>query len=223
MPKVRGHLSKERIVDAAVRLVDEEGLAALTMRRLGRELGVEGMSLYTHFPNKAALLFALVKRLIEEIDPVHAPDADWQERLGAVMRSYRRVGRAHPSIFALMMTRPWDGIALARWDEDLGTLRGAGFGAAEAGYALTVLTSFVTGFVMKEIRQEVRESYGTVEPEGQMAARARGAEYPYLSGSYDYLGGPGAHNDEAFEAGLEVICLGLDALRSGRRSFTTVA
>jgi AcrR family transcriptional regulator len=51
MPAARRQLSQERIMDATVQLVDREGLAALTMRRLGRELGVEGMALYSYFSN----------------------------------------------------------------------------------------------------------------------------------------------------------------------------
>lgn len=223
MPEFSGHLSQERIVDAAVRLVDQEGLAALTMRRLGRELGVEGMSLYTYFPNKAALLFALVKRLIDEIRPVHAPDADWQERLRAVMRSFREVGLAHPSIFALMMTRPWDGYALARMNEDLGTLRGAGFTAEEAGHVLSTLIGFATGFVMKEIRGKVRESFGTPDPDARAAARSRLAAYPYLLASRRYLSGHAPHSARAFEAGLDLICAGAGLLLARRSDTADVA
>ena len=216
MPEARGHLNQERIVDAAVLLVDREGLAALTMRRLGHELGVEGMSLYSHFPSKAALLFALVKRLIEEIRPVHAPDAGWQERLRAVIRSFREVGLAHPSTFALMTTRPWDGLALGRLDQDLGTLRGAGFNAEEAGHILSTMISFATGFIMNEIRGQVRESFGTTEREAGSATRARVVDYPYLSASRRYLSARDPYSEAAFEAGLDLICVGAAAILSRR-------
>ena len=68
----RTALSRERIAAAAVALIDGEGLDALSMRRLGAALGVEAMSLYRHFPSKAALLEAVVARLLAEL-PVPAP------------------------------------------------------------------------------------------------------------------------------------------------------
>jgi AcrR family transcriptional regulator len=54
-------LSRRRVLEEAVRFTDREGLEALTMRRLGSELGVEAMSLYNHIPNKSALLDGMVE------------------------------------------------------------------------------------------------------------------------------------------------------------------
>ena len=83
----RTTLSRERIAAAAVALIDGEGLDALSMRRLGAELGVEAMSLYRHFPSKAALLEAVVARLLAEL-PVPAPTAArWQDAFRALARA----------------------------------------------------------------------------------------------------------------------------------------
>jgi len=76
---------------------------------------------------------------------------------------------------------------------------------------LSALTSYVTGFVITEIRGPVREAFGTAE------AEARLAEFPYLSASRGYLGGPGRHSEAAFEAGLDLLCLGAAAVLSGRQ------
>src|SRR5438445_219376 len=85
----RAVLSRERIVAAAVSLIDTEGLDALSMRRLGHALDVEAMSLYRHFPSKGALLEAVVARLLAEL-PVPAPTAArWQDAFRAVARAYR--------------------------------------------------------------------------------------------------------------------------------------
>ena len=65
---VRQPLTRQRVLDAAVRVVDGEGLGALTMRRLGRELGVEAMSLYRHVPSKEALLDGVVETVLGELE-----------------------------------------------------------------------------------------------------------------------------------------------------------
>src|SRR5688572_16925447 len=91
----REPLSRQRILDAAVKLVDAEGLNALTMRRLAGELGVEGASLYKHIPNKAALHFGMMRTIFQEMNPDYPKDeADWQGRLRAGMRSFRQLGLA---------------------------------------------------------------------------------------------------------------------------------
>src|SRR5438094_7026697 len=100
----RTTLSRERIAAAAVALIDGEGLDALSMRRLGAELGVEAMSLYRHFPSKAALLEAVVARLLAEL-PVPAPTtARWQDAFRALARAYRVLLTRHPNAIPLLAT-----------------------------------------------------------------------------------------------------------------------
>ena len=66
-------ISRDAIVTAAIRLLDREGLTAISMRRLGEELGVEAMSLYNHVQNKAALLDGLFERVLNELpEPIRA-------------------------------------------------------------------------------------------------------------------------------------------------------
>jgi AcrR family transcriptional regulator len=216
MTTARRPLSREQIVEAALALLDREGLTALTMRRLGRELGVEGMAIYSHFRNKAELLFALVKRFIDEIHPEYEPGADWQMRLRAAMRSFRRVGLAHPSVFSLLTTRPWDGVALRRLDEDLSWLHEAGFSPEASAYALSTLLSFVTGFVTREIRSTLRQPFAVAESDASFISEQVRASYPYLAAARRYMYGPDASHETAFETGLDVIFAGLNALRSGK-------
>src|SRR5437879_8120056 len=117
----RTALSRERIAVAAVALIDGEGLDALSMRRLGAELGVEAMSLYRHFPSKAALLEAVVARLLAEL-PVPAPTAArWQEAFRALARAYRALLTRHPNAIPLLAT-----LELSH----PGSLAGAGAGIA---------------------------------------------------------------------------------------------
>ncbi|MFC4532754.1 TetR/AcrR family transcriptional regulator C-terminal domain-containing protein [Sphaerisporangium dianthi] len=101
-------LSPERIVAAAVEILDAEGLDALTMRHLGTRLGVAAMSLYRHVPNRDALLSAVVGHLFAEtvVDPV--PAVPWTEALTGFGAAYRRTLLAHPHAVPLLATHPVD-------------------------------------------------------------------------------------------------------------------
>jgi TetR/AcrR family tetracycline transcriptional repressor len=98
-------LTRDELVDAALGIVDTEGLAALTMRRLAAAVGVEAMSLYYHVPHKEALLDATVERMRSEMRlPATAP-SDWADALEAIFVEYRRVLAAHPNMLPLAARR----------------------------------------------------------------------------------------------------------------------
>ncbi len=98
-------LTRDELLDAALGIVDSEGLAALTMRRLAAAVGVEAMSLYYHVPHKEALLDGVVERMRSEMRlPETAPD-DWADALEAVFVEYRRVLAAHPNMLPLAARR----------------------------------------------------------------------------------------------------------------------
>src|SRR5204862_3258133 len=93
-------LSRERIAAAAMALVDREGLAALSTRRLGDELGCEAMSIYHHFPSKAHLMDALIDLMIAEVQIESATEqTDWLARLRHGTHSFRAVSLKHPKLF----------------------------------------------------------------------------------------------------------------------------
>lgn len=100
-------LSHDRIVAAALALVDAEGMEALSTRRLAAELGVSGPSLYNHFATKDELIDAVVDAVLGEVDISMFPDPDWRSALERWARSYRAVLAAHPHIVpALAYGRP---------------------------------------------------------------------------------------------------------------------
>src|ERR671913_1313899 len=103
----RQPLSRQRILEAAVRFVDREGLEALSMRKLGSELGVEAMSLYNHVPNKDALLDGMVEVLLGELE-VPAESQSWEERIRQGYGAFRRLAHRHPNVFPLLVNRPPD-------------------------------------------------------------------------------------------------------------------
>jgi AcrR family transcriptional regulator len=98
-------LTRDELLDAALGIVDSDGLSALTMRRLGDVVGVEAMSLYHHVPNKQTLLDWTVDRMRAEMRlPETAPD-DWADALEIIFVEYRRVLAAHPNMLPLAARR----------------------------------------------------------------------------------------------------------------------
>src|SRR5919202_194847 len=97
-------LDRRVILHAALQLVDAEGLAALSMRRLGARLGVEAMSLSYYVPDKAALVQGLAEVILDDLQLPSAPVHAWQTAVREVARSFRRLGLAHPNVFPLLAT-----------------------------------------------------------------------------------------------------------------------
>ncbi|MGD9890067.1 MAG: TetR/AcrR family transcriptional regulator C-terminal domain-containing protein [Dehalococcoidia bacterium] len=162
----RRPLTRRRILTAALRLVDREGLEALSMRRLGKALGVEAMSLYNHVPNKAALLDGIVELLLDELE-IPGPEAgDWRERFRRINQSYRRVAHAHPRAFPLAITRPYNTPGpLRQVEATLQILHEAGFDAETALHLFQTGSSYTSGYVLAEITR-------TERPATEMAASA---------------------------------------------------
>jgi len=150
---MRVKLTRRLILERALALADAEGLRAVTMRRLGSELGVEAMSLYHHVPNKEALLDGLVELVLEETRVV-PPRADWREHMTAHAHALRAAGHAHPRVMQLFATRAVGSPAWAGAVEDtLAVLLAAGFAPQQAVHLYRLHATFVTGYVLWELRQ----------------------------------------------------------------------
>jgi len=199
----RRPLSRRRILEAAVRFVDREGLEALSMRKLGSELGVEAMSLYNHVPNKGALLDGMVEVLLGELE-VPPEDEGWEKRVREAFQAFRRLAHEHPNVFPLLINRPpdtMDGVWLV--EEFLRTLRGAGFDPDTALHAFRALSSYTSGYTMAEIRGFAMEPAGarlgavTLSPD----------DFPNIH----ELDAPlrEVDHDAEFEFGLDLILAGL--------------
>src|SRR2546428_2700629 len=149
----RTTLTRERIAVAAVALIDGEGLDALSMRRLGAALGVEAMSLYRHFPSKAALLEAVVARLLAEL-PVPAPTAArWQDAFRALARAYRVLLTRHPKAIPLLATLELSNPgSLAVAGAVMALFSSAGFGPRTSLYILAAGEPVVIGLAYWEAR-----------------------------------------------------------------------
>ena len=98
-------LTRTRIVEAAVRIVDAEGLPALNMRRLGEELGVKAMAVYKHFPNKNAILDGVDESMLGRLAE-STTETDWREGFRTTFLSLRALLVAHPNALPLVASRP---------------------------------------------------------------------------------------------------------------------
>ncbi len=138
------------ILDRAVAIADAEGLEALSVRRVARELGVTPMALYWHFQDKQALLYALGDRLLADLDLTVDERQPWLEQLRALVGSLTAVLRAHPSAAALIGSLPTTASehALAATEAALDILRRGGFSPEEAAHVTRQIVRTTTSMVL---------------------------------------------------------------------------
>jgi AcrR family transcriptional regulator len=149
----RAGLSRELVLDAAVGLVDRDGLDGLSMRKLGAALGVEAMTLYHYLPNKAALLDGLVEWVVEQSATVPAADgALWDQTLRRLAETLRDTLLARPGVLSLFFTHPAvTPKTLEAVERGLRVLTDAGFALHQALDVINALNIFVVGHAMAEV------------------------------------------------------------------------
>ncbi|PYC79507.1 tetracycline repressor protein class H [Streptomyces tateyamensis] len=202
-------MSRQQVLDAALGLVDRDGLKGLTMRSLGEELGVEAMTLYHYVPNKDALLDGLVEQVFTAATPALDGAADWRTALHTYATALRAGLLRHPAVLPLAISRP--AATPATLDEVealLGLLTEAGF---PLGRALNMLNSLAV-FVIGHATAEARIVVGADEAGGAdwIAAQA-GGRYPLLVRAA--TDGAGTDDAERFAFALDALLLGFEALR----------
>ena len=193
-------LTRERIVEAASALVDAEGLAALSMRRLATELGVQGPSLYNHFGTKAEILDAVADSLIEQVDVSVFGRLPWPEALRRWAKSYHAVLAAHPNIVPVLAHGPGRRpAALAMADAVFGALVEAGWPPARATHIGALMRYLVTGSALGSFALGF-----DIDP-------ALYDQYPHLHSAPRLAAHHEAVDEGAFELGLDLLIDGLKA------------
>lgn len=196
-------LNADRIIDAALALLDRDGLGGLSMRRLGAELGSGATSIYWHVPSKEALLDLLVDRLMAEAADAtrHEPGATWRDELAAHSVALRQVLQHHVGGAALLVSRTPVGPNGLRFMEGvLRALTDAGFRGRRRALAYAALTGYTVGQLAAD---EQPRRLG-----GLLAGAPRG-RYPNVVESADDL--TELTDDEAFDYGLQRMLDGLEA------------
>jgi TetR/AcrR family tetracycline transcriptional repressor len=149
----REALTKARVVETALKLVDRDGLSKLSMRKLGAELGVDPMAVYHYIPNKAVLLDGLIEAVMNELGvaPEREPDETVPDWLVRVFGLFWERLRAHPHALTVMATRPMTGESGMRSGERiLAELHELGLPADEAMSALMSMTTTTIALALAE-------------------------------------------------------------------------
>jgi AcrR family transcriptional regulator len=213
-------LSKERVLRAALRLADEDGIESLTMRRLAQELGVEAMSLYYYVPNKDEILGGIVNLVVSEIE-VPSGGGDWKKAIRRSAISFHDALRRHPWVTNLMTSGP-PGIGPAQLrysDALLRRFREAGFSPELTHHAYHALDSHIVGSTLwaANIGKVMKEKAEFVQT---FIRELPVDEYPYFAEHVQQhvtKTVPTSGKSE-FEFGLDLILDGLEKIRSkGRR------
>jgi AcrR family transcriptional regulator len=213
----RTPLKRERVMRAALVLADTSGIDSLTMRNLGRELGVEAMSVYNHVANKDDILDGIVDLVFSEID-LPSEGAEWKPAMRNRAISAHEALLRHPWATSLMQSRTKPGPATLRHhDTVLGTLRKAGFSVVMAAHAFSVIDGYVYGFALQQINIPLQTPEQVAEVGAGILQQLAGA-YPHLAEMItEHAMKPGYDYAEEFEFGLDLILDGLEEARNAPR------
>ncbi|WP_433385304.1 TetR/AcrR family transcriptional regulator [Micromonospora sp. KLBMP9576] len=200
MPRPRqALLSRQRIVESAAALIDADGLAAFSTRRLAAELGVRGPSLYNHFATKDEILDAVADSVTGQVDVSYFATVDWREALRRWGLSYRAALAAHPNIVPHLARGPGRRpAALAMADAVYGGLVAAGWPPARATHIGALMRYFVTGSALGSFAR------GFVEDPGLYAE-----QYPHLTQAHRLAEHQQQVDEGAFALGLDALIHGL--------------
>jgi len=208
-------LTRHAVLVTALGIIDDEGVDALSMRRLGRVLGRDPMRLYRFAESKDELLDGVVELVSQELQVPSGPSDAWEKALRTTAHAYRRLALAHPNVVPLMVTRP---LATPLALRPPGTLRplesllellvGAGFTPGGALHAYRFYMGFLQGHVLNELQEQVHDPDETDDLLRLGLYRLPAREFPRLRS----LAGELAAYDGAreLEEGLDVV---LDGLR----------
>jgi AcrR family transcriptional regulator len=206
----RAPLTRERVIRTAMAVADEKGAAALTMRAIAEPLGVEAMSLYHHVAGREDILDGMVDAVFGEIG-LPPRDTDWKSALRHRADSARAVLLRHPWAVGLMDSRSQPGPATLRHhDAVIGTLRAGGFSVPMAAHAVSLIDSYLYGFVLQELSLPFRGAAELDEVAGAILRDMPADTYPHLTElATEHVLKPGYDYADEFTFGLTLI---LDAL-----------
>lgn len=195
----RAGLSRREVTDAAIALVERDGLGALTMRRLAAELDCAPMSLYTHVRNRDDLVDAIVDRLIERLELHEVAGEGWQDAVRRTLGSYRDLAVQLPASFELLALAPYDASPVApHLAKVLAGLEHTGLAAEQARQILGIVDAYASGFLVVWARSRAN---------GRTPGTA-----PADSATGDAPAGVAAMRELAmFDRGLEALIAGLGA------------
>lgn len=197
-------LNRARVIHGALELIDEEGLEALSMRRLAERLGIKAMSLYSHVANKQELLDGVVVQVLSEVE-LPGPDVPWEDAVRQAFTSYRATLLRHPHVAPFILHRPARNAErfLGVLEYSLGVLARGGLDPKAALNAHRILTAFTTGLVMNDLSAPDPRG-DAVQFWAQLGMEER---FPNVFAAMPHM--LDRDIDETFQLGLDMILAGL--------------
>ena len=210
----RAPVNRERTLEVALAVADSEGIEAVTMRRLARELGVEAASLYHHVNRKEQIIDGLVDVVAAEIE-LPKPSADWRETVSQRAHHTRAVLLRHPWAVSLMASRTSPGLAtLGLLEAGIRCFREGGFSVLLAAHAVSTVDSYVHGFVLQEVNLPFRNEAELAAMTAAIMETFPASKFPYLfEMTVEHVLQPGYDYGKEFDSGLMVVLNGVAALR----------
>ncbi len=201
-------LSRERIEEAALALIERDGLDAFSMRSLGRELNCQAMSLYHYFPSKGHVMDALVDRIMGSEMTVLEPNArDWRQRLEASAREWRALAHRRPHFFGYLAMHRLNTPNALRWLNGItGVFTSAGAGGEAGVRMFRILGYYLVGALLDETAG-YSSGHSTVEP---VPDEVMNAEFPYVVSAGQWY--RPEEWEGTFERGLKVLLDGFERM-----------
>lgn len=154
-PGPKPALTRTKVIEAALDLIDADGLAALNLRRLAGTLGVSAMTPYSYFEDKADLLNAMVAYAFDGLDPVGVTEDPWDVQLERAMRSVHEALEAHPGVLDMLVAESHSGRLEEMRRRLTEVLMATGLTRVKSTDALRTLTSYVLGHtILTRVRRK---------------------------------------------------------------------
>ncbi len=203
-------LTAELVIQGAVALADEIGMAAFTIRKLAEAIDAKPMTIYHHVPNKEAIIDGMVDHVFSEID-LPPEDLGWREAILVRSHSMREVLARHPWASPLMESRTTPGLAtLQHHDAVLGCFRRAGFSFELTGHAYAVIDAFLYGFALQEASLPATGGEELSELAKEMAKQMPADLFPHLTEfTVSHILQPGYDFGNEFDFSINLVLDGL--------------
>lgn len=210
----RAPVNRERTLEVALAVADSEGIEAVTMRRLARELGVEAASLYHYVNGKDQILDGLVDVVAAEIELPKA-STDWRKSVSQRAHHTRACLVRHAWAVSLMASRTSPGPAtLGLLEAGIRCFREGGFSVPLAAQAISTVDSYVHGFVLQEVNLPFRNEAELTAMTAAIMETFPASRFPYLfEMTVSHVLQPGYDYGKEFDSGLTVVLNGVAALR----------
>lgn len=201
MPRPRS-LTTDDLAAAALAVIDRDGLSALTMRAVAKELHMATMALYRYVSDRDKLEILVADRVLSPIDVTLPPELDWREQITVLLDRVRVVVAAHPAALPLTLRHRQSSAATMRWIEaTLTVLTAAGFTGRDRVIAQRTVVAFLVGHLENQ-------HYASITGPGTTALAESSAEvYPLLTRTAAQA--RALSPDEEFRGGLDIILRGL--------------